>query len=309
MHVYRSTNGGDSWSEKVSGLGDYADTNCLFISPMAMDPTNTDYLLAGGESIWYTDDRANNWSEWMGNFDGGSLCSVITIRSMPNFWLGFVNGNVRRVYNTGHTRVDDNGVGLPDRFVTDIAINPDDPAEVWVTFGGYFNNNVWKTLDNGVTWIDAKGLAPNTLPVLPVNAVTFHPDNTNWVYVATDLGVFASEDGGQSWSRTPLYSSNEGPVNTEVRDLFFAGDRLIAATHGRGLYISRPMVAVYVDASDPGPYAGTFDDPYLTVGQGLSAAGNGSSLIIRGGNYDEPGSVVFTKRGKVNSDGSSAVIH
>ena len=45
------------------------------------------------------------------------------------------------------------------------------------------------------------------------------------------MGVFASENGGASWSPT-----NEGPTNCAVSELFFMGKTLVAATHGRGLF-------------------------------------------------------------------------
>ena len=32
----------------------------------------------------------------------------------------------------------------------------------------------------------------------------FHPLNTDWVYIGTDLGVFASEDLGLTWSQVAL---------------------------------------------------------------------------------------------------------
>ena len=46
------------------------------------------------------------------------------------------------------------------------------------------------------------------------------------------MGVFTSEDGGATWSTT-----NEGPANIRVRELFWIDDHTLgAATYGRGMF-------------------------------------------------------------------------
>jgi hypothetical protein len=60
-----------------------------------------------------------------------------------------------------------------------------------------------------------------------------HPDDPNIVYVASEIGIFASEDAGQHWA-----ASNEGPSNAPVEQITFVqGSRtILAATLGRGLW-------------------------------------------------------------------------
>jgi hypothetical protein len=45
------------------------------------------------------------------------------------------------------------------------------------------------------------------------------------------VGVFASEDGGKTWSPT-----NEGPTSCRVDQLFWMSQKLIAVTFGRGIF-------------------------------------------------------------------------
>ena len=98
---------------------------------------------------------------------------------------------------------------------------------VYVTFGGYTKNNVWKTTDGGAKW----GNIGSTLPEAPVRCLAVHPRKSNLLYLGTEVGVFASEDAGTSWSPT-----NEGPTNCSVDDLFWLGETLVCVTHGRGMF-------------------------------------------------------------------------
>ena len=115
-----------------------------------------------------------------------------------------------------------------------------------MTIGGYQTDTVWRTTNGGTTWSQRTGSGENALPAIQVNTIRIHPSNRNWIYVDTDLGVYASEDKGASWSRTPRRGDHEGPANTETAELFWQGDTLVAATHGRGMYRTRPLSIVYV---------------------------------------------------------------
>ena len=116
---------------------------------------------------------------------------------------------------------------LPNRFCHRIVIDRSDHKRVFATFGGYAKSNVWVTTNSGATWTDLGA----TLPEAPVRSLALHPDNPNFVYLGTEVGVFASEDGGNTWSPT-----NEGPTNCSVDELFWRNKELFAATHGRGLF-------------------------------------------------------------------------
>jgi photosystem II stability/assembly factor-like uncharacterized protein len=129
-----------------------------------------------------------------------------------------------------------NGSGVQalrvNRFCTHIAIRPDDHRTVFATFGGFVGaegvkGNVWRTSDGGETWTNL-GLA---LPDAPIHAVIVHPQTPGYVYLGTEVGVFASEDNGATWSPT-----NEGAANCAVYDLFWMGETLVCVTHGRGMF-------------------------------------------------------------------------
>ena len=82
-----------------------------------------------------------------------------------------------------------------------------------------------------------------SLPAVPVHGLVLHPNNSNYVYVGTEIGLFVSPNQGRDWSY-----ANTGPVNTRVSDVKFvlstagvaAGappvPTLYVATYGRGVW-------------------------------------------------------------------------
>ena len=168
-----------------------------------------------------------------------------------------------------------------------------------LTFGGYISNQVWYTSDGGGSWAVRSGAGANALPAIQVNTIRFHPFVLGWVYIGTDLGIFASEDFGLTWSVLPVYASNEGPANVEVDELFWQGtDYLLAATHGRGMFRTRIQPGVFVDQSNPNPGDGTFGNPFKQIQDGINLQIAGTPLYIRTGTYQQ-GPVTFSKRGRV----------
>ncbi|NOX85693.1 MAG: hypothetical protein GXO86_06980 [Chlorobi bacterium] len=324
LSIKKSTNGGDSYSNATSGLTDAGNgLRALFISPFSMDPNDPTILVGGGSRIWRTTNSAGNWSQIRAeigayiNGDGNTeyyKCSAIDIDDGNSaiIWVGYDNSQVAYTTNTGTgwTRVDNNDGGLPNRYVTDIAINRYNSNQVFVTFGGYNNDNVWYTPDAGVTWENRSGTAPNDLPALQVNTIRFHPYNSNWVYVGTDLGVFATKDKGLNWSVITNYNDNEGPVNTEVAELFWQGnDFLIAATHGRGMFrTAAPPYKIYVDASAAPGGDGSSAHPFQTVYEAAQVYGPGTTISIETGTYNETQIVNLMREGYIIVTNGSVII-
>jgi photosystem II stability/assembly factor-like uncharacterized protein len=132
---------------------------------------------------------------------------------------------------------------LPNRAVTQVLPLASDKTgnTVFATFSG-FNaatpttpGHVFKTTNGlgGATWTDISG----DLPDIPVNGIAIDEIKVKGrivtaLYVGTDVGVFESLDGGAHWRRL-----SKGMPNVAVFGLAFdSHGRLIAATHGRGMF-------------------------------------------------------------------------
>jgi uncharacterized protein (TIGR03437 family) len=154
-------------------------------------------------------------------------------------WVGTGDGLVQVTTNAGAlanaTFTNVTRGPLPNRYVTDIALDPGNQRRTVVAYSGFNTStpdapgHVFMTEDQGATWRDISG----NLPDIPVNSVAIDPLLAGVIYAGTDLGVFQTTDGGATWIRL----SNGMPKVAVFMLRYHAASRsLIAATHGRGVY-------------------------------------------------------------------------
>ncbi|MBK8098392.1 MAG: hypothetical protein IPK26_14880 [Planctomycetes bacterium] len=242
--MHRSTNGGSSASTIDAGIGDSGSgSTANFIAPFILDPNDPARLLVGGASLWRTSNaRAGTvaWSAIKGAV-GANISAIAVAPGNANvIWVGHNDG---RVYQTANglaaaptwSAVDANGAPnpLPNRFVERIVIDPANANRVWVALGGFSPDNLWLTTNGGTSFVDRTGSGVTGLPNAPIHGLCLHPVLAGRVYAGTEVGMFASEDDGLSWS-----TANEGPADTSVEEVVFmhGTTRLLVATHGRGLW-------------------------------------------------------------------------
>ena len=74
----------------------------------------------------------------------------------------------------------------------------------------------------------------NGLPDVPVNTMVMDPDNPEIIYIGNDLGVWVSQNGGESW----LPYGQDGPQAMLVMHLSVIPQtrKLRVATHGLGMW-------------------------------------------------------------------------
>jgi hypothetical protein len=84
------------------------------------------------------------------------------------------------------------------------------------------------TTNSGANWTDVSANLPNT----PVNAIVINSSNPNQVFIATDTGVYYT-DNESTWT---LLATNLPHVAVLGLTLHPASETLLAATHGRGVW-------------------------------------------------------------------------
>ena len=232
-----STNGGASFTY-IAGFG-----NGSFINPTDYDDA-ANKLYAGNTAGTYlrwndpatAGTSANTVS--VTNFSGASITNVTVSPLTPNrVYFGLNNGSVVRVdnANTGTTKagvISKTGSGS----VTGIAIDPSNEDHILVTYGSFGVTSIYESFNatqSSPTWASVEG----NLPDMPVRWVMFDPRNSDWALIATDLGVW-STDNINSGGVTDWQPTNTGLANVRTDMLQYrSSDRtIVAATHGRGLF-------------------------------------------------------------------------
>lgn len=255
-----------------------------FIAPFILDPNNASRMLAGANSLWVTDNVKASPVGWRAikspSAATDNFINAIAVQEGNGnvIWVGHNNGELYKSADGLSASPSWSRIGagqLPGRRVMRILTNPGNANHVIVAFTGFVANNLWQTFDGGGTWSSITANLPNA----PIFDVKRHPANASWLYAATSVGLFTSEDGGASWSTT-----NEGPANIRVRELFWIDNATLgAATYGRGMFkvaVGAGNVASYQDLW----WVGKQED-----GWGMSIAQRGSILFSELFIYDQAG--------------------
>lgn len=234
-----STNGGTSFSTV-----NLSNNTGGFINPTAFDK-NSKILYAAenaGKFLrWNNPGSGNSYDVITVNeFSGGQVTTVTVSPVTANrVYFGLSNGNVVYVDNANTGTGTKTGVLLKFSFeqaaVSGIYIDPNNENRIIISSSNYGVENVAYTSDAlGVspTWISADG----NLPDMPVRNVMFDPRSNNMAIIATELGVWSTDN--LNGLNTDWQPTNSGLANVRVDQLLYrASDRtLVAATHGRGLF-------------------------------------------------------------------------
>ena len=246
-------------------------------TPIIMSPHNPRVIYMGGNHLFRSLDRGDHWmivspdltTNDKEKYDpkkptGGitpdvtgaeTHCTIITISESPLvpglMWVGTDDGNVQLTRNGGATWVNItaqfyDAAGKPKkgakgdriphgRWVSRVEASRFDPGTCYLTFDGHrsddFKTYIFKTTDYGATWTNIAGSLPEAQPAYVVREDL---KNKDLLFLGTEFGAFFSRDAGKTWSSLSLNL----PV-VPVHDLLIhpRDNDLIAATHGRGIWI------------------------------------------------------------------------
>ena len=230
---FRSTNGGNSFNDVDLG------STGRFINPTDYDDNNN-ILYAASSSGRYL--RWNN--PQTGSDDDivnvGFSGKVSAVKVSPNVnnrvYFGDDDGNVY-VVNDAHTpspSATSISIGLPNnKYVSCIEVEPGNENHLLVTYSNYTTNSVWESTNGGGSWTSVEG----NLPDMPVRWAVFNPNNSDQAFLATELGVWSTDDldgANTNWAAT-----NNGLANVRTDMIQINSNKeMIASTHGRGMYFS-----------------------------------------------------------------------
>ncbi len=150
-------------------------------------------------------------------------------------YFGFDNGRIGYVNNantgTSNTINLFASTGI-NGSVSCVAVDPTNENHILVTYSNYGVNSIWETTNGGSSWTSVEG----NLPDMPVRWAMLDPRNSDWALIATELGIWSTDN--INGATTEWDPTNSGLANVRVDMLQYRNsDRTIAAaTHGRGLF-------------------------------------------------------------------------
>lgn len=317
-NLRRSTNGGSSFQNGTNGISGSDRTN--WNTPVILSPFDSSKMFYGSNKL-YTSTRAVSWTAISpdltdglhpsGSLAFGTLTAIAaSYNNLDVIYTGSDDGNVNVTFDGGTTWTDVSA-GLPDQYITSIAMVPSDDMIAYVTVSGFkyldYTPRVFKTTDGGQNWTDISSNLPN----IPVNDIIVYPAE-NILFVATDLNVWYSKDDGANWT----ILGNNLPL-TVVMDLKFhePTQTLYAGTFGRGMHSYDISDILSVDENElalnsikiyPNPATSEF-----TISQNLSSEGTVQLFDISGKRIKDlfSGNFSSNKNIKVKTDGLATGIY
>jgi photosystem II stability/assembly factor-like uncharacterized protein len=231
-----STDGGGSFGNNIVP----GDNNRLFITPAEYDDAANVFYHSDtpGRLGRVVDIGGANTasSDSLPALGGRTITTLIKSPSVANrLYVGTTNGNLFQIDNAhlnGGTTVNPlNGPG--GGWMSSIAVDQNDENHILLTMSNYGVISVWETPDAGLTWNAVEG----DLPDIPVRWAIFHPFDSDQAILATELGVWTTDDldnGDTEWYPTNAF----GFANVRVDMIQYrSSDNLVVlATHGRGMY-------------------------------------------------------------------------
>ncbi len=218
-----------------------------WLAPFILSPHNSQIIYHGMQYVFRSLDQGQTWqriSDDLTNLDpecqGNIPYATITALSESPLKFGLLyagtdDGRLHVTRDGGQTWTEITD-GVPVKWVSRVVASRYDEGTVFATFNGKrdddFQVYVFRSPDYGATWTDIGGGIPGG----PVNVILEDPFYPGILYVGTDMGVYATIDGGTSW-----FVPGRGLPITFVHDLALQerDQVLVAATHGRGMYTLR----------------------------------------------------------------------
>ena len=218
VELYKSTDRGDTWT----GLGDLTTgTDRRTLAIMEQMPDSFVLSLDDGIPYWPT------------------LTAVAESEFTPGIlYAGTDDGNVQISTNDGQswTLVTDRMEGAPEMmWVNRIHASKSVEGRVYAVANNYrnddYNNYIWRSDDDGMSWMSITGDLPAERVVRAVKEDLRNPDV---LWMGTEFGVWWSWNGGSNWVELkggmPTMAVNDLVVHPRDNDL-------VLGTHGRGVWI------------------------------------------------------------------------
>jgi len=238
----KSIDGGANWNNATRGI----DDNGPFISRLTNAKRFPDRIFTIGSSgVWVSNDFGSSWESTpitnMWSYNSAADIQV-SEADYDVVWAGGAMDEVNRLHvstDGGHSFSPTNYYQEAELgFCSGIGTHPSEAHTAYALFSFSARAKVLKTMDLGESWEDISGFQESTdsssvrgFPNVAVSCLFVFPNDTNRIWVGSEIGIIESIDGGASWN---VLESDLGA--SYVYDFRLQDDQLVIATYGRGIW-------------------------------------------------------------------------
>ena len=238
-NIIRSTNGGASFSVYSDVQNADGTEAGFFINPSVIDGVNKAmYVTFDASSILRQKDYTVLTAHDFININLGSGASAYKMSPHTSgvLFVGTAGGRVFKISDAHTTNysISEISPSTTSGYISSIDIGQDD-NQILITLSNYGIDSIYETISGGGAngWVNVEG----DLPDMPVRWGIYNRDNFNQVAIATEVGVWVSDD--VTHSSVTWNPSNDGLANTRVDMLAMnASGAMSAGTFGRGQFTS-----------------------------------------------------------------------
>ena len=233
---YRSTNGGNNFSSIQND-----QSTGSFINPADYDDV-FNVLYSGRTSSTLNRIRNVETTPSIDFINIAGMSSMAThVRTSPyasgssTTFVGTGAGDLFKVTNANGVSPSSTSLGssLPAGSISCVELGANE-NELLVTYSNYGLTSIWYSTNGGATWVSKEG----NLPDMPVRWALFNPLNRAEVLLATEVGVWSTQNFN---STSPTWTpSNSGlsHVRVDMLQIRDSDKMVMAITHGRGVFTS-----------------------------------------------------------------------
>jgi len=268
--VYSSSQNGEIQRTNLdqsnySSLKPTGSTRPQFINPFVLDKNNSSFLYFGGGNsatttgIWRNSniknaDQTLGWQYIVGT-DFGSTSAMVSAIAISKtnaqnvLYYGSDEGHIRKITNA-------NGIptisgvlnaGMPNGYVSCLAIDPTNSNNVLAVFSNYNIASLWYTNNGGTSWTAVEGNLAGANGPSARWAEIFYVSSVMHIILATSTGLYYTNtlNGASTvWTQEAVNSiGNIVCVHTDFRD---ADKMLVVGTHGRGSFQTQILTPISV---------------------------------------------------------------
>jgi len=200
--IYKSLDGGDTWTPINAGLED------LTVSHLVVDPTDTQTLYAGvgcvdddialPGNVFKSTDGGASWQRLDGVSPGAPITRLALHPGDPQKVYALGYGGVFYSEDGGTTwaKLDEAFKAAVYTFFYEHAFAPGDPQTMVV---GTYAGGILKSVDGGRNWFEVNGLRHQGDVLGNSYGTALDPTDPDTLYATTIGGVFKTTDGGETW--------------------------------------------------------------------------------------------------------------